>query len=211
VKAEELFRLGCGIDKTTCGLWGFAVDRFRKDDASRGVRILEEGCAQSVALACVVLADLNHAGPRSITRNEPRAAELYDRACTQGEPSGCRATASRFRGAKVVAKADELRDRAWTLEAEVDKPAAELQAKWIKEAAGLVARDPYIRELERRRVEWRTLAARAHARWELRMQRLAAVDAGKEPAPLPALPPEDAENSVARDATIKRMTKALFP
>jgi hypothetical protein len=43
------------------------------------------------------------------------------------------------------------------------------------------------------------------------MQRLAAVDAGKEPAPLPALPPEDAENSVARDATIKRMTKALFP
>ena len=211
VKAEELFRLGCGIDKTTCGLWGFAVDRFRKDDASRGVRILEEGCAQSVSLACVVLADLNHAGPKTVTRNEPRAAELYDRACTQGDPAGCRATASRFRGARVIPKADELRERAWTLEAEADKPAAELQAKWIKEAAGLQARDPYLRELERRRAEWRTLAARARARWDLRMLRLAAVDAGKEPAPLPPPPADDAEASAARDVIIKRMSKALFP
>lgn len=212
VKAEELFRLGCTIDKSTCALWGFAVERFRRDDASRGLRILEEGCTgQSNALACVVLADLNHAGYKSIPRNEQRAAELYEKACTLGEPIGCRATASRFRGVKNIPKADELRERASTLEAEADKAVLPLQEKWIKEAPQIVAREPYQRELERRRAEWRTMASRARARWEVRMQRLAQVDAGSEPAPLTPAPPTDADASATRGVAIKRMAKTLFP
>jgi TPR repeat protein len=212
VKAEELFRLGCTYDKASCGLWGFAVERMRRDDAGRGIRILEEGCVgQSNTLACVVLADLNHAGYKSIPRNEQRAAELYEKACTLGDPAGCRATASRFRGVKNIPKADELRDRAWALEAEADKATAPLQEKWIKDAPSMVAREPYQRELDRRRVEWRAMATRARARWDVRMQRLAAVDAGKEPEPLTPAPPSDAEGSAARGASIKRMSKALFP
>jgi TPR repeat protein len=212
VKAEELFRLGCTIDKTSCGLWGFAVERFRRDDPSRGLRLLEEGCiTQSNALACVVLADLNHAGYKSIPRNEQRAAELYEKACTLGDFIGCRATASRFRGVKNIPKADELRERAWALEAEADKAILPLQDKWIKDAPLIVARDPYQRELERRRADWRALAARARARWEIRMQRLAAVESGKEPEPLAPAPPTDAEGSAVRGASIKRMAKGLFP
>jgi TPR repeat protein len=212
VKAEELFRLGCTYDKASCALWGFAVERIRRDDAGRGIRILEDGCVgQSNSLACVVLADLNHAGYKSIPRNEQRAAELYEKACTLGDPAGCRVTASRFRGVKNIPKADELRDRAWSLEAEADKAVAPLQEKWIKDAPSMVAREPYQRELDRRRVEWRGMAARARARWDVRMQRLAAVDTGKEPEPLTPAPPTDAEGSAARGAAIKRMSKALFP
>jgi hypothetical protein len=210
-KAEEVFRLGCTADKASCALWGFAIERFRRDDASRATRILEEGCSGNNGLACLVLADLNHAGYRSIPRNETRAAELYDKACTVGEPAGCRAVASRFRGAKQAAKADELRDRAYSLEAEADKANAELQAKWVKEAPQALARESYAREVERRRVVWHALEARSRARWELRMQRLAAVDAGSAPPALPPAPPTDAESSAIRDAAIKRMSKALFP
>ena len=211
VKAEEVFRIGCGADKTTCGLWGFAVDRVKRDDPARGTRILEEGCGQSNGLACVVLADLNHAGYKSIPRNEPRAAELYDKGCTAGEPAGCRAVASRYRGARQLPKADELRDRAFALEAEADKTTPERQAKWIKEAPQREARDAYLKELERRRGEWRTLEQRSRNRWELRMARLAAVDTGNEPTALPPAPATDAEASAARDAAIKRMAKTLFP
>jgi TPR repeat protein len=212
VKAEELFRLGCTIDKSTCALWGFAVERYRRDDPSRAQRILEEGCAgQGNGLACLVLADLNHAGYKSIPRNEQRAAELYEKACTLGEPAGCRATASRFRGVKNAAKADELRARADALEAEADKAVLPLQENWIKEAPQSVAREPYQRELERRRAEWRVMANRARARWDVRMQRLAQIDAGNEPAPLPPAPPTDADASALRGASIKRMAKTLFP
>jgi len=212
VKAEELFRLGCNIDKTTCGLWGFAVERFRRDDASRGTRILEEGCVgQGNALACVVLADLSHAGYKSIPRNEQRAAELYEKACALGDPIGCRATASRFRGVKNTAKADELRDKAAALEAEADKAILPLQEKWVKDAPLVVAREPFQRELERRRAEWRTMAARARSRWEARMRRLSEIEAGNNPDPLSAAPPADAEGSAARGASIKRMAKVLFP
>jgi TPR repeat protein len=212
VKAEELFRLGCNVDKATCGLWGFAVERFRRDDPSRATRILEEGCVgQSNALACVVLADLSHAGYKSIPRNEQKAAELYEKACTLGEPVGCRATASRFRGVKNAAKADELRDKAASLEAEADKTTLPLQEKWVKDAPLVVAREPYTRELERRRAEWKGMAARARSRWEVRMLRLAEIEKGNTPEPLSAAPPSDAEGSAARGASIKRMAKLLFP
>ncbi len=212
VKAEELFRLGCTIDKATCGLWGFAVERFRRDDPSRAVRILEEGCVgQSNALACVVLADMNHAGYKSIPRNEQRAAELYEKACTLGDAIGCRATASRFRGVKNAAKADELRDKAAAIDAEADKAILPLQEKWVKDAPLVVAREPYQRELERRRAEWRTMAARARSRWEARMRRLSEIEAGNSPEPLLPAPPADAEGSAVRGAAIKRMAKVLFP
>lgn len=211
VKAEELFRLGCTIDKTTCGLWGFAIDRYRRDDPGRATRILDEGCAAGASLACMVLADLHHSGFRAIARNESRAAELYDKACTQGEPAGCLATAARFRGVKDVGKADELRARAATLEAEAEKPALALQEAWLKDAAQSTAREPYLRELDRRRAQWRAMTSRARARWELRMQRLAAVDAGNEPTPLPAASPTDAAESGVRTGAIKRMARTLFP
>ena len=55
------------------------------------------------------------------------------------------------------------------------------------------------------------MAARARARWDIRMQRLAAVEAGKEPDPLTPAPPAEAEGSAARGASIKRMAKTLFP
>jgi len=211
VKAEELLRLGCTADKTTCGLWGFAIERLRRDDPGRGTRVLDEGCAAGAALACMVLADLNHSGFRAITRNETRAAELYDKACTLGEPAGCRVIAARYRGVKDAGKADELRNRAWTLEAEADKPAAALQEAWLKDAAQASAREPYVRELDRKRAEWRVMTARARARWDVRMQRLAAVDAGNEPAALAPAPPTDATESAVRGGAIKRMAKALFP
>ena len=211
VKAEELFRLGCTADKTTCGLWGFAIDRYRRDDPGRATRILDEGCASGASLACMVLADLHHSGYRAIARNESRAAELYDKACTQGEPAGCRATAARFRGVKDAGKADELRARAYALEAEADKPALALQEAWLKDAAQATAREPYVRELDRRRAEWRGMTSRARARWELRMQRLATVDAGSEPAALPPANPSDAAESATRSGAIKRMAKTLFP
>ena len=211
VKAEELFRLGCTADKTMCGLWGFAIDRLKRDDPGRATRILDEGCASGAALACMVLADLHHTGFRAIVRNESRAAELYDKACTQGDPAGCRATAARFRGVKDVGKADELRARAVALEAEADKPLVALQESWLKDAAQSTAREPYVRELERRRAEWRSLTSRSRARWELRMQRLTAVDQGNEAPPLPLAPPTDAEASTIRNGAIRRMAKALFP
>ncbi|CAN5894813.1 hypothetical protein BH11MYX4_BH11MYX4_45810 [soil metagenome] len=211
VKAEELLRLGCTADKTTCGLWGFAIERLRRDDPGRGTRILDEGCAAGASLACMVLADLNHSGFRAITRNETRAAELYDKACTLGEPAGCRATAARFRGVKDVGKADELRARGATLEAEADKPALALQEAWLKDAAQASAREPYVRELDRKRAEWRAMTSRARARWELRMQRLAAIDAGNEAPALPPAPATDAAESAGRGGAIKRMAKVLFP
>ena len=211
VKAEELFRLGCTIDKTTCGLWGFAIDRYRRDDPGRASRLLDEGCASGAPLACMVLAELHHTGFRAIARNESGAAELYDKACTLGDPAGCRATAARFRGVKDVGKADELRGRAASLEAEADKPLLALQESWLKDAAQSGAREPYARELEHRRAEWRALTSRSRARWDLRMQRLSAVDAGNEPAPLPPAPPTDGEASTTRSGAIRRMAKALFP
>jgi TPR repeat protein len=211
VKAEELFRIGCTVDKASCGLWGFAIERFRRDDPSRGQRLLEEGCAQGTSLACLVLADLHHAGFRSIPRNEPRAAELYEKACNLGDPAACRVTASRFRGVKNAAKADELRDRAFALEAEADKATLAMQEKWISDAPKVLAREPFLRELERRRSEWRALAGRSRARWEARMQRLAAVEGGNAAEPLPPAPASDAEASASRGASIKRMSKVLFP
>jgi TPR repeat protein len=211
VKAEELFRVGCTVDKAMCGLWGFALDRLRRDDPTRATRILEEGCSAGAGLACLALAELNHSGFRAIARNEMHAAELYDKACTAGEPAGCRATAARYRGVKDAARADELRARAAKLEADADTAAAPLREAWLKDAAQSSAREPYMREAERRYAEWRALTQRARARWAVRMQRLAEVDAGTEPEPLPAAPASDGEASAVRRGAIQRMAKALFP
>jgi hypothetical protein len=119
--------------------------------------------------------------------------------------------AARYRGVKDVAKADELRNRAASLEAEANKPLAALQEAWMRDAAQGTAREPYLRELERLRAEWRISTARARARWELRLQRLAAVEAGNDPGALPAGPATDAAESTTRMGAIQRMAKTFFP
>ncbi|MBX3185452.1 MAG: sel1 repeat family protein [Labilithrix sp.] len=211
VKAEELFRVGCTADKASCGLWGFAIDRVRRDDPSRGQRVLEQGCLENAAVACLVLAELTHVGYRSLQRNEPRAAELYEKACYAGSPDGCRVTASRFRGAKNAAKADELRDRAAKMEEERDRALLEAHERLVKDAATIRAREAYVRELERRRGEWRALADQTRARWDERMARLAIAETGQTPTPRTPLPPQEAQQSPSREGAIKRMAKALFP
>lgn len=211
VRAEELFRLGCTFDKDSCGLWGFAIDRFRLGDPTRAQRILEDGCTAGVALACMVFGDLYHSGFHAIGRNETRAAEFYDRACTAGEPHGCRAVAARYRGVKDAGQANEFRQKAKALDAESDKIAGAMQNAWLKEAAQKKARELYMRELARQQATWSVMASQARARWDLRAQRLMAIDAGKEPAALPDTPPAEVEESGARLGAIQRMSKTLFP
>lgn len=204
VRAEELHRIGCSADKASCTLWRFALDRFRRDDASRGLRLLEQGCQDASASACLVLAELHHLGYRSVQRTETRAAELYQRACDLGDPLGCRVTASRFRAAKNVEKADELRDRAL----KYDEEAGE---RWAHDLAEQRLRDPQQAELDRAREEWRALAERARMRAQARTQRLESAYLGRRaPAPPPFVK-EDADASMAREAFIRRTSSFLFP
>ncbi len=205
VRAEELHRIGCsGDDKTACSLWSFALDRFRRDDASRGLRLLEQGCQDASPTACIVLAELHHLGYRSVPREEARAADLYMKACELGDPLACRVTASRFRAAKDVAKADELRDRAQKYDEEADD-------RWANDVAEQRRRGPLQGELDRARDEWRALADRARARAQVRTQRLESAYIGRRaPAPPPFVK-EDADASAAREAFIRRTSSFLFP
>jgi len=215
VKAEELFRIGCAADKSTCGLWGFAVDRYRRDDASRGSRILEQGCVENSPAACMVLGELHHLGFRSVQRNETRASELYQRACDASDALACRISAARLRAgvglAKNPSRADEMVARSVKIEEEQDRPARESQETFVKDAAVLRARDAYQRELERRRADWRAFAERARARSEARAARLAAAEQGQQGNPPPGLIMADGEASKVREAAIRRMGKSMFP
>lgn len=215
VKAEEVFRISCTADKSACGLWAFAMDRYRKDDPSRGSRILEQGCLENVAAACDVLAELHHMGYRSVTRNEQRATELTIKACTDAsDANACRTAAARLRQGIGVTKnstrADELAQRGAKLDEEADKPFRDAAEKWAKDAAQLRARDGYQRELERRRAEWRALSDRAKIRSDARMARLAAAEAGQQGNPPPPLVMADGEASKAREGAIRRMATAIF-
>jgi len=218
VKAEEVYRIGCAADKPTCGLWAFAVDRFRKDDPSRATRILEQGCLDNTAAACLVLAELHHVGFRSVPRNEQRATELYQKACTDAMDAGaCRTIAARHRqgigvsGGKNATRADELAARGAKLDEELDKPVRDAQEKFAKDAAQLRIREAYQRELERRRGEWRAFAERARARAAARMARLQAAEQGQQGNPPPSLVMADGEASKAREGAIRRMAKGIFP
>src|SRR6185369_6732222 len=102
-------------------------------DGSRGLRLLEQGCQESSPQACLVLAEVQHLGYRSVPRAEARAAELYQKACDLGDAFSCRVTAARFRGVKQPAKADELRDKAAKMDEEGDRR-GDLD-RWAREGA----------------------------------------------------------------------------
>lgn len=207
VKAEELFRIGCAASKTTCGLWGFAIERFRKDDASRGMRILEQGCDEANALACHALAEVLHLGWRGTQRAEARAGEAYGKACDLGDMIACRAVASRWRGAKDAAKADELKEKA--LKADEESSKGDSGEKWARDAASMRARGPQAVELAQARTDFRLVAEKAHARAQLREQRVNAKNAGRRVQPLPPLPKDDVDASTARVDAIRRSAAAL--
>lgn len=215
VKAEEVYRISCTVDKASCGLWSFAVDRYKKDDAPRATRILEQGCLENTAAACNVLAELHHVGYRGVTRNEQRSSELFIKSCTDAsDGNACRTAAARLRQgigtAKNSTRADELAQRGAKLDEEADKPFRDAAEKFAKDAAALRARDGYQRELERRRAEWRTFSERAKIRSEARMARLAAAEAGQQGNPPPSLVMADGEASKAREGAIRRMAGSIF-
>jgi hypothetical protein len=202
VKAEEVFRLGCRANKSNCGLWAFAIDRFRKDDTARGTRILEQGCSDGSPTACLVFADVNRFGYRAAPRADGRVLEIWNKACELGEPNGCRAAASRNRAgigvAKSATRADELREKAFKADEEAGKKEREAYEKWLERAAGERAREPYAQELARRRDDLRALADRTRG--------IVKGGASEKSAP----PSDDADQSALGEGAIKRMAKALF-
>ncbi len=201
VKAEELHRIGCAADKTSCGLWTFALERLNQDDTSRGMRVLETGCREGSADACLVLAELLRYGHRVVPRSDPKAAEAYLRACELGEPHACRVSAARLRSGhgatKDVTKADELRERAAKLDEQLDKPRREGGEKWAREAVDQQTREPYVAELARRRSEWASLLEK----FKSRLVSKAA----------PPVEGEEVEASAAREAAIRRMASSVLP
>jgi hypothetical protein len=206
VKAEELFRIGCAANKQTCGLWSFAIDRFRRDDASRGTRVLEQGCQEGSSMACLVLAEVLHLGYRGGARAEARAADVYQKACDTGEAFACRVTASRFRAVKNAAKADELRDKAQKLEEEADRT----RRDWAHDGAEQRAQGPHAQELARALAEWRALTEKARARSQARTKRLESAYAGHRLLTVPPFTKEDGDASAAREASVRRLVTSLF-
>jgi TPR repeat protein len=206
-KAEELFRIGCAASKNNCGLWSFAIERFRKDDGSRGMRILEQGCAEGSSLACHALAEVVHLGWRATPRNETRATEAYGKACELGDSIACRAAAARTRAAKDAAKADELKERG--LKADEESVKGDSGDKWARDASSQRARGPHAADLDKARVEFLAIAEKAHARAQLREQRVNAKNAGKRLKPLPPPSKEEADASTARVDAIRRSAAAL--
>ncbi len=198
VKAEELFRIACPAQRTSCGLWSFAIDRFRRDDTSRGMRLLEQGCQDGSATACTLLAEVLRVGYRSVPRAEPRASETFQKACELGDAIACRFAASRLRSAKNAAKADELRDRALKLEEQAGD-------RWAKDVAEGRTQGPHVEELGRARAEWRAFVERVAPRAQARTQRL---EGRKGPAPSP-FAKEDVDASTKREAEIRRLASAL--
>jgi hypothetical protein len=208
VKAEELFRIGCTANRQTCGLWTFAIERFRRDDASRGLRLLDQGCQESFPQACLVLAEVQHLGYRSVPRAEARAAELYQKACELGDAFSCRVTAARFRGVKQTAKADEVRDKGSKLDEEADHRGD--SDRWAHDAVDQRTRGPHAQELARALAEWRMLADKARGRAQARAKRLEMAYTGHR---LPSVPPfskEDVDASSAREGSIRRSIPGLF-
>lgn len=203
VKAEEVFRIGCSANKNVCGLWAFAIDRFRKDDTARGTRILEQGCSDGSALACLVFADVNRFGYRAAPRADGRVLEVWNKACELGDPTGCRGVASRNRGgigiAKSATRADEIREKAFKADEESGKKEREAYEKWLERAAGERAREPYAQELDRRKEDLRALVERTRGKGK-------AGSATEKSAP----PSDDVEQSALREGAIKRMAKTLF-
>lgn len=202
VKAEEVFRIGCTANKATCGLWAFAIDRFRKDDTARGTRILEQGCSDGSAQACLVFADVNRFGYRAAPRADGRVLEIWSKACELGDANGCRGAGSRNRlgigVAKSATRADELREKAFKADEEAGKKEREGYEKWLERAAGERLREPYAQELDRRKEELRALVERTRGK-------------GKGGATEKSAPPaDDADQSALREAAIKRMAKTLF-
>ena len=202
VKAEELFRIGCNANKANCGLWTFAIERFRKDDVGRGTRILEQGCQEGSGLACLVFADVSRFGYRAVPRADGRVLEIWQRACDLGEPTGCRGAAARNRAgigiAKSATRADEIREKAFKLDEEAARRHREAHDKWIVRAASERARQPYAQELERRQ-------AALHALAETSRQR-----PGAESPAAKSAPPADGDAGAQREDAIRRMAKVLF-
>lgn len=212
VKAEELYRMSCAINKGACGLWGFAVDRLRRDDAARGNRILQQGCDEGSGRACLVLGELTHLGYRSIARAEVPAASLYQKACELGDPHSCRVIAARYRSAKNAAKADELRDKAAKIEdgEPADRWAQALADRRKGAAAAGAAQPAAGGDVGKARAEWKALADKARARAQVRMQHLESAYAGRKTPAAPPFTPEDIDASAARTASIKRVADSVF-
>lgn len=202
VKAEELFRIGCQANKATCGLWAFAIDRFRKDDVGRGTRLLEQGCQEGDALACLVFADVSRFGYRAAPRADGRVLETWRRACELGDPNACRGAASRVRAGIGVAKeplrADELREKAFKIDEQADKARGEAYAAWIVRAVSERVREPIAQELERRQGELRAMLEKTRA-------------AAGEGAPAEKAASADVVDTGAlREGAIRRMAHALL-
>jgi len=215
-KAEELYRISCSVNKGACGLWGFAVDRLRRDDAARGNRLLQQGCDEGSSRACLVLGELTHLGYRSIARAEVPAATLYQKACELGDPHSCRVIAARYRSAKNTQKADELRDKAAKIED--GEPAdrwAQAQAdrrKGQASAAAASAAPPPSAggDVGKARAEWRALVEKARGRAQARLQHLESSYAGRRTPAAPPFSNEDIDASAQRMASIKRVSDSVF-
>jgi TPR repeat protein len=208
VKAEELHRVGCTANKSSCGLWTFAIDRMRRDDQSRGSRILEQGCEEGSPVACATLAEIQHLGFHTSPRNEARAAEVYQKACDGGDAYSCRVTASRFRAVKNAARADELRDLAQ--KAEDADPVHVDGEHWAKDASEQRLRGPQAQELARALDDWRALVERAKGRSQARTKKLESVLSGHRAPEVPPFSKEDGDASKARESAIKKSVGSLF-
>lgn len=213
VKAEELHRVGCNANKDTCGLWTFALDRFKKDDAGRGARILEQGCKDGALTACLVLADVSQNGFRGVVRADAKAAESFQRACDLGSGHACRVLAARTRAGvgapKNPAKADELKDRAFKADEEADKArggTGEAGERWAVLANEQRSRGPFLAELDAARASLEATGEAAEARAKARNERVQS----RGRAALPAVPPEAEKESVAREESIKKTAGAVF-
>ena len=154
-------------------------------------------------MACLVFADVSRFGYRGVAKSDGRVLELWNKACELGEAAGCRGAASRIRNglggvAKSPPRADELREKAFKADEEAEKARRADYDKWIERAGAERLREPYARELDRRRTELATMVDKTRARTK---------DSSTEKA---APQQEEVDASQLRQAAIVRMAKALF-